>query len=260
MRQSPYINLTCRSLLNTLSLCFCCLWCSAQKERTVIAGPQYNRPQFHQWLWGQHYRKEWTTPVRIQQLNLDTSFGGLKPNQAAASIPNTLQLRDASGQPYVLRKVNKGFDRTIPDIYKGTFIENLTNDQVSMGHPYGAVTIPRLAAAAGIYHTQPIIRFVPRQPALDSFNTSFGDQLHLLEQQPAGNWENAANFGHAKNIISTEDLFNALLNDNSNLVDQHMYVRARLFDMFIGDWSRHEEQWTWATVENNGKTYYQAIP
>jgi hypothetical protein len=30
------------------------------------------------------------------------------------------------------------------------------------------------------------------------------------------------------------------------LRDEDEYIKARLFDMLIGDWDRHYDQWRWA--------------
>ena len=47
-----------------------------QGFRTVIAGKHYERSGLHNFLWGKHYRKEWTTPVKVPVINLDTEAGG----------------------------------------------------------------------------------------------------------------------------------------------------------------------------------------
>src|SRR6476619_6897072 len=47
----------------------------SSNEKIDIAGKQYGRNSFHQWLWGKHYRKEWTTPVKVKMVNLDTARG-----------------------------------------------------------------------------------------------------------------------------------------------------------------------------------------
>jgi hypothetical protein len=228
---------------------------------TVIAGPQYDRSVVHKWLWGRNFRKIWLQPVRVPVLRLDTASGGLTPYQAGGGLQKeNLRLRTADKKEYVLRGVDKAYGKTLPPIYQNTFIESLANDHVSMGHPYASVTIPPMASAAGIYHTQPQIRFVPKQPALDSFNEAYGNKLYLLEQRPDENWEEADNLGNSKNIVGTERLQERLLEGNNSLVDQEMYVRARLFDMFVGDWGRHEDQWRWASADSNGVTIYQPIP
>jgi hypothetical protein len=104
-------------------------------------------------------------------------------------------LVNANGKEYVLRSIDKTFGGALSPIYHNTFVENMANDQVSIGHPYSAVTIPDMAEAAKIYHTWPQIVYVPKQNALDSFNNAFGNDLYLFEQRPDENWEEADNFG-----------------------------------------------------------------
>lgn len=234
----------------------------ARGQNTVIAGRQYNRSSFHQWLFGKHYRKEWATSVSVPGLLLDTAMGvGLKPYQEGGGRQSkTLRLHDPNGKEYVMRSLDKSFGRALPPIFQNSFVESVINDQVSLGHPYAAVTIPLMAEAAKIYHTNPRIVYIPQQPALDSFNKEYGDRLYLVEQRPDENWEEAANFGNSKKIVGTEKMLEKISEDNDHRPDQLLYVRSRLFDMLIGDASRHEDQWRWATIKKGDKTIYKAIP
>ncbi|MDB5230825.1 MAG: hypothetical protein JWN76_1630 [Chitinophagaceae bacterium] len=230
-------------------------------HRLIIAGPEYAKSHFYQTLWGKHYRKEWITPVNIPVMMLDTAAGGLKVSQAGGGKSSlSLRLKDKKDREYALRSVNKNFSKTIPDLLRGTFIENLVNDQASVGHPYAATTVPVMAAAAGVNHTEPKFVYVPKQPLLDSFNKKFGDQFFLFEQRPDGDWRDAPNLGAAKNYVATDKIVAELLKDNDNKVDQVFYVRSRLFDMMIGDWDRHEDQWRWAEYKSDGKTIYRPVP
>lgn len=43
-------------------------------------------------------------------------------------------------------------------------------------------------------------------------------------------------------------------------VDQQAALRARLFDMWLGDWDRHDDQFRWASFKENGVTVYKPIP
>jgi hypothetical protein len=195
------------------------------KYIVTAASKKYDRKSSYQKKWGEHYRKEWATPVRFKIVMLDTLAGGLKPYESGGGRQSkSLRLKDKDGREYVLRSIDKSFGKAIPEIYQGTFIESIINDQVTIGHPYAALTIPMMAEAAGVYHTNPQIIFVPEQPALDSFNKDFGNQLYLFEQRPDENWETAPNFGNPKNIIGTEKLATELLEDNDHGVDQLAYV------------------------------------
>ncbi|HVE60575.1 MAG TPA: hypothetical protein VNA26_02060, partial [Chitinophagaceae bacterium] len=242
-------------------LCAQTLMPGANNDTTVVAGKQYDKSSFHQFFFGKHYRKEWITPVTVPFFYLDTTARGLMPYEAGGGRQSkTLRLRNENGKEYVLRSIDKSFGGALSPIYHNTFIENVANDQVSVAHPYSAITIPDMAEAAKVFHTWPQIVYVPNQNALDSFNAGFGNDLYLFEQRPDENWEEADNFGNSKEIISTENLLQKKFEDNDHQVDQLAYVRARLFDMLIGDWGRHEDQWRWASYEMNGKTLYKPIP
>ena len=241
----------------------CPFLCLAQTNNTttVVAGKQFDRSKLHGWLWGKHYRKEWATPVTVPLLYLDTPAGGLTPTaQAEESQAKTLHLQNTAGKEYLLRSIDKWYGKTLANIYQGTFIESILNDQVSSSHPYAAMTVAPMSEIAGVHHTVPHLAYVPSQTKLDSFNYQFGNTLYVLEQRPHGNWEEASNFGNATNIIGTEEVLEKILSDHNNLIDQRAFVRARLFDMFIGDWGRFEKKWRWGLVGNENGNLYAPIP
>jgi hypothetical protein len=251
-------------------LCFCILatclqWTgvSAQTQKSIItvAGKQYYRSSLHHALWGKHYREEWKTPALFQVVMLDTLAGGLTPYQAGGGRQSkSLRLKDANGREYVLRSIDKTFEGALPEIIRGSFIAAIVNDQVSIAHPYSALTIAPMAETVGILHTNPVIIYIPKQARLGEFGDEYGDALYLFEQRPDGNWANASHFGNSTNIISTEKLLLDLEKDNDVKVDQLLYVRSRIFDLFIGDWGRHEDQWRWAATKQDDKTIYKPIP
>ena len=228
--------------------------------KTVIAG-DYDRSRLFEFFLGAHYRDEWVTPVRVRNLYLDTAHGGLKPYEAGGGRQSkSLKLRDKNGREWVLRSLDKSFGRALPEIMQGTFVEDLIDDQVTIAHPYSAFTIPPMAEAAKIYHTNPIMRYVPEQKALDSFNKEFGNRIYLLEQRPDEDWSIASNFGNAKKIVGTDKVLEKLLDDNENRIDQELYLRSRIFDIFISDWGRHDDQWRWGAFEKNDVTTYKPVP
>jgi hypothetical protein len=265
MRMLPVIKPTCfvNALIIVCTTLLPSLLFSQENnptDTTVIAG-KYDRKKSYENKWGKHYRKEWSTPVKFNVVYLDTLAGGLKPYESGGGRQSkSLRLKDKDGREYVLRSIDKSFGKALPEIYQGTFIEAIINDQVTIGHPYSAVVIAPLAEAAGILHTNPEIIFIPQQPALDSFNKEFGNQLYLFEQRPDENWETAKNFGNSKNIVGTDKMLEELLEDNEHQVDQLLYIRSRLFDFLINDWGRHEDQWRWASFKEVDKKIFKPIP
>jgi hypothetical protein len=227
----------------------------------VIPGKEYKRSGYHNFFFGSHYRKEWATPIRVNNFYIDTAMGGLMPLQESGSRQSRgLRLKNSQGKEYVLRSVNKDFGNGLPEIYHGTFISHVAKDQASFGYPFAAITITPMIQAAGIYHTNPKIVFVPEQGELGDYNKKYGNQLYLFEERADENQEDAPHFGNSKNVIGSEKLYEHIYEDNDHRVDQKAFAKARLFDMFIGDWGRHADQWRWASFKDGSKTIYKPIP
>ena len=225
------------------------------------AGPQYRRSKWHQFLWGKNYRKEWTTPVKLPVLLLPDVKGGLTPEKEGGGHQTTsLHLKDSAGHNYSIRSVDKRLGKVLPKIFLGTFLETTVNDEVSMSNPFGAVTVGSMAQSAGIYHTDPQLVYVPRQPALDTFNNKYGNKMYLFEERVKGDWSSEDNLGNFKKYYSTEDVLEKLQEKSKNRVDEKTYIKARLFDMLLGDWDRHEEQWNWGVRDSGDEKIYVPIP
>src|SRR4051812_12306974 len=125
-----------------------------------------------------------------------------------------------------------------------------------MSYPYGAFAVPVMEEGLAIHHTNPQLVYLPQQETLDTFNKKFGNDLYLFEQRLNGDWSDADNLGNFKFFTGTEDVIKNLLNDNRYKADQFAFVKARLFDMLIGDWDRHEDNWQWGSMDTSATTYY----
>lgn len=230
-------------------------------HKIVVAGPTYNRPHTFQKFWGTNHRVEWTTPVRVPILQLDTAYGGLTPYKSGGGNESkSLRLHTQEGKEYVLRSINKSREAVIPTRFRGTFLEGIVKDGVSMSHPYGAFALSNMMQHAGIPHTQPTLVYLPAQKALDTFNSKYANDLYLFEQKPEGDWHEADNLGNFSVFISTEEALEKLQLDNTYIVDQRAFVKARLFDMLIGDWDRHEGNWSWGEVTVPGGIQLEPVP
>jgi hypothetical protein len=226
---------------------------------TLPAGKQYIASGSKMFWWGEHYRREWATEVRFPVLNLDTAKGGLTPQKAGGGHQTkTLRLLAGDGKEYVLRTIDKSLDVLIPDEFKGTFINDIVNDQISTAHPYGPLAIAKLAGYLQLMHTNPVIFYVPDQDRLGEFNAIFANKLCLLEERPSGKgWEHTALSENADDIDNSEKLFEKVYKSNKNQIDQKAFLKVRLFDMIINDWDRHEDQWVWCAHEDSTGTRYE---
>jgi hypothetical protein len=226
---------------------------------TRPAGKQYKASPGKMFWWGKHYRREWATEVRFPVLNLDTAKGGLTPSKMGGGHETkTLRLTSGDGQEYVLRTIDKSLDVLVPDEFKGTFINDIVNDQISTAHPYGPLAVASLAGYLNLLHTNPVILYVPDQPKLGEFDSVFANKLCLLEERPSGKgWEHTALSGNADDIDNSEKLLEKVYKNTKNQVDQPAFLKVRLFDMLVNDWDRHEDQWVWAAHEDSTRTRYE---
>lgn len=226
---------------------------------TVAATTLYKGNLLKQTMQGENYREAWATPVTVPVVFLDTLHGGLKiVKEGGGSQTRSLRLESKKGILYSLRSINKDPESHVPEFAKTLGLQNIVIDGISAQHPYGAVVAAALAESAGVLHTHPRPMFIPRQKTLGDYNDKYGDQLYLLEYETEGkvNW---TPFPEVEEIIDTKDLqkLRAKIGEKVK-IDKNALVRARLFDLLIGDWDRHAKQWGWVLQEKDG--IYTAIP
>jgi len=229
----------------------------------VIANPYYNKASgFKRFLLGHHYRKEWATPVEVDVLNLDTIAGGLSPVKLGGGMQTkSLRLKGADGKEYVLRSVNKDPSKALPPEFRGTFANDVLQDQISSSHPYAPLVVAELSKAAEIYYITPRVVYVPNSPRLGEFQKELGNTLSIFEERPIGEQEDNPNYDFSGKVVTSEKMLEKIFGDNDHRMDEKFFLRNRLFDMVIGDWDRHEDQWLWATFKTEGdQTIYKPIP
>jgi hypothetical protein len=229
----------------------------------VIPNPYYNKAGgLKRFLLGHHYRKEWATPVEVEVMNFDTTAGGLTPLKLGGGMQTkSLRLKGADGKEYVLRSVNKDPSKALPPEFRGTFANDVLQDQISSSFPYAALVVAELAKAADIYQISPRIVYVPNSPRLGQFQKELGNTLCLFEERPVGEQDDNPNFDFSEKVVTSEKMLAKVFGDNDHRMDEKFFLKNRLFDIVIGDWDRHEDQWLWATFKTDDDlTLYKPIP
>ncbi|WP_452219782.1 hypothetical protein [Lacinutrix salivirga] len=228
---------------------------------TITASSLYKADEVKRLMQGEQYRKAWSTPVKVPVLFLDTLFGGVKIlKEGGGKQTHSLKLQAKNGIIYTLRSVNKNPKKLIPDFAKTVGLENIIVDGISAQHPYGSLLSKELSNYANILHTNPKLVFVPKQEKLGAFNTKYGNRIFMLEYETEGdvNWTNIKNVNQ---LVDTEDLQELKQKQPQNVfIDENALVRARLFDLLIGDWDRHTKQWGWALKTQNDSLIAIPIP
>ena len=201
---------------------------------------------------GSNYRDAWSEKVKFPIVFLDTLYGGMEIiKEGGGKQTHSLKLRSKNDIIYTLRSVTKDPEKIIPEIAEDLGLENIIVDGISAQHPYAAILAAELAQKLDILHTHPRMVFIPKQEVLDDFNKKFGNRLFLLEYETEskGNWTSLKNVSE---IIETKDLQKLKFESKAKiLVDQDALIKVRLFDLLIGDWDRHAEQWGWVIQKSD---------
>ncbi|NNK70455.1 MAG: phosphoesterase [Flavobacteriaceae bacterium] len=242
-----------------------------QMTASIYSKEETDKSKGYKKLWGERYREYFSTDVTIPTVNLDTLYGGLKPvRKGGGHQSKSLRFEDPEGREYVMRALRKNAVQYIqavvfadqyvtPDL-EGTKTEALLLDGFTASHPYAPFTISELSKAVGVFYTEPRLFYVPKQSAIGKFNNDFGDEIYMIEERAADGHGDKEGFGFSDKLISTYDMLEEIRQDRDHVIDEEAYIRARLFDMVIGDWDRHQDQWRWAVFKEEGKTIYRPVP
>ncbi|MDI6050980.1 metallophosphoesterase [Flavobacterium sp. XS2P24] len=238
---------------------------------TIYSEKQTDKNAFYRFLFGKHYRKYYSLPIEVKTTTIDTLFGGLKPKRAGGGHQSrSLQIVDKNGKEYVMRALKKSASRFLQSVafkdqfieneFEDTYAENFLLDFYTTSHPYLPFAVGNLAEKIGVAHSNPVLYYIPKHKALKDFNANFGDELYMVEERPTDSQIDVKSFGNLTAIISTEDVLKNLHKDEKYVIDEEEYIKARLFDMLIGDWDRHEDQWRWGEYKVGKKIIYKPIP
>ena len=251
------------------------------EEKKILDDPKdFNKSGFYKFLWGERYRKYYGTTVESPNVQLDTLYGGLSVVKEGGGHQSfSLRLEDKNGKQYAMRSLQKSALKflkfKLPGIayntedYQDTWAEKAISDFFTTAHPYMQLVINPLAKSVDINHSDTDLFYVPKQDSLKQFNENYGDELYYIERRPSE--EQAHYKGYRRNINgasgevtdyeSTTDMLEKIKGDESYSVDERSFIRARIFDMLIGDWDRHQDQWRWIEYESpDGEKEFMPVP
>jgi len=239
----------------------------AQRTKTLpvtTSEDKLNKSGFYKFFWGDRYRSYFGVPVTANIAILDTLYTGLGvQKQGGGHQSYSARLDDDQDREFAMRGLEKNALKFLrfkirgiaydEKDYEDTFAENVVYDFFSTTHPYMQLVINPLAKSVGINHANTQLYYVPKQPGFEILGPAYGDQLYFIEQRPNDaqkdyegyNRANPKLAGEITEFESSTDMLEKIKEDEKFSVDQRAYIRARIFDMLIGDWDRHEDQWRW---------------
>ena len=223
-------------------------------EDTVLAVASYqysNLPFYKKWILGKNYRASWETPVRLPVFYLSKS--GLKiDKRGGGKQTNSLHLIDSNNQIWVLRSVEKDVRRGFPSFLQVLPMVPYKQNLISATHPYGALVVAELTKAVGIAAPQPIYYYVGEDDALGELGELVKNSVCMLEKRDPTTDGTLA--------LSTEAMEKKIKEDPNYKILKKQVLKARIFDMLIGDLDRHEGQWRWGVLDSGSVKYFYAIP
>jgi len=237
----------------------------------AMAGRQYHHHGgLYRIFFGPHHRAVWASPVRVPVFDLATvapGVGRLTATKLGGGFQSTsLTLEAADKRQFVIRSLDKDPARILPKFYQKLFMANALRDGTAAGNPYAALVVPPLAQALGVPHTHPKIYYVPLDEqtlTVANANERLRGKLVLFEEKYTGKQVRSALLPQAREFINDEEMRKALYASPANRPDQPALLRARLLDVFIGDWDRHAGQWQWAVQPDPahpGRRLFAPVP
>ncbi|MFT4762339.1 MAG: hypothetical protein ACI9XO_001730 [Paraglaciecola sp.] len=209
---------------------------NSQDSITIIATELYEGGMIKHAFQGRGYHKAWETPITVSKVRLDTLYGGLTPvKKGSGNQTQSLELHDNKGNGYTLRSVNKDPRSLVPDFARKIGIAGIVTDGISAQHPYGALVVPSMADRIGLWHSTPRLVYLEHQLALDSFNYDFENRVYFLEYETEGTGE-WTNLERIIEVTTTEGIQKLDAGHDYFEIDTANLIRARLFNLMIGDW------------------------
>ncbi len=232
-----------------------------QKQEKYYGG-DYGASKFKELFFGSLYRDAWTEHIDVPMLDLDTVFGGLTPLEKGGGLQTiSLKFKDKDGRKYAFRSINKTPIKALPKEFRISLVNEITRDMTATQHPYGALFVSSLLNSTELYHGSPKLYIMPDSPKLGTYRKEFAGMFGMLEPKPTELDDLSKSFQNADQVKSTISLYNKLYDSPKNYIDTALYAKSRIFDILIGDWDRHQDNWKWIGFKKDSlNTVYKPYP
>ncbi len=221
-------------------------------------------------VFGAHYRTLWATPVVLPVLRLATLPGAPRPTALGGGFQTTsITLTSAAGRAWVARTLDKDPYRTLPKFLQHTFVVRLVRDETSAANPFAPLALPLLSRAAGVPYATPRLYYIAaNDSAFDALTPKLRGKVVLVEEKwsgPEAVRVIQSQLPRTDDFDESEAVLRRRFTSPNHYLDQLAFARARLFDLWIGDWDRHQGQWTWADTKTDAPSdvvrhRYQPVP
>ena len=234
---------------------------SDKKYITIIPDSNYQAGWFWRFWLGNHWRDLWTTPIKVEILDLKDFDGGLIPIKKGGGLQTkSLRFKSKNGLTWKFRSLDKDPSKLLPPEFQKSIADELLKDQISSSNPYAPLVVSPILSSVGVLESKPRFMYLPDNSLLGEFREEFKDQFGTIEIHPDDYDDEDENFADAEDVKGTYKLFEHLEKHRDEKISSTEYLKARLVDLLLGDWDRHMDQWRWAKYEMNHKEIWYPIP
>ena len=200
-------------------------------------------------LFGAGYRDTWKARVEVPVLDIGDVEGGLVPVKRGGGLQTTSLRLQGDKHQYNIRLLEKSGLAQVPVPLREGAVGDVVLGLRSAQTPYGVLVANPLEEAAGIITSGAQIVYVPDDPRLGRYRETFAGRVGLFEIRADDDMSDVPGFEGITSVVSAQKVREEMAEDQDHRIDQEAYLRARLFDILIGDWDRHADQWRWAAFE-----------
>ncbi len=232
-----------------------------KKYITVIPGEEYEAGWLHELFFGAHWRDIWTTPLKVEILDLNNFDGGISPiKRGGGQQTKSLRFKSKNGQIWKFRSVAKDPSNILPPDLQETIADDIVQDQISTANPMAPFVVSTFLDAVGLIEAKPYLVFLPDDERLGEFRQEFGGILGFIEIHPSEGENGKPGFNGATDVKGTYKLLNHLEEKRNQKVNSKVLLKARLIDILLGDWDRHMDQWRWVKYSEDEREGWYPIP
>lgn len=227
----------------------------------LVANKAYDINQLGEVLLGSQYRDLWRQEIRVGVLDLREFEGGLRPiKEGGGQETRSLHFESAGGRHFIFRSVDKEVLRLLHSGLGKSPVAWLVHDQTSSSFPAGALVANPLQQAVGLASGHPRLVVLPDDARLGVYRERFSGVLGLLQEGPGDYVRARPGAADVTDVKDTEEVLPLAEGSSLHRLDAHSFLTARLVDVFLNDWDRHEGQWRWAAIRESWGTRWLAIP
>ena len=228
-------------------------------RKSIYPQADSGKSKIYNWMWGRHYRHLYTIPIRVPSATIETLGGGMDIVGQAEGFHGLLL---ENKQLYLLKPLGGSTSflesKFFREIYnkadfKNTYLDEFLGDAYTIINPYTFLVADYLAKSAGLSFSPSSIYYIPSHMRKDTVADGSDIQDRLV------NLINVPDINLRSNLYTTEDFLDSLQVSKNYMADQNLYIRERIFDMWIGDWNKTNENWEWQSHTVNDSVIYTPI-